>query len=164
MRRDALLTLVAIVGCVSLTAFNVMPRLQFNKAAIVHSQPPMVIAISGEVSRPGSYELAWGSRLEDAIAAAGGLTQDADKHLLNLASPLDAGSAVFVPKYRTETGSERISINSSSLAELDSLPRIGPAMAERIIAARPFNTIDDLLKVKGIGQKTLEKLKPFVTL
>jgi competence protein ComEA len=164
VRRDALLTLLGIFACLVLTAFSVVPHLKFNKAEIVQEMSPIVIAISGEVNKPGTYELPWGSRLEDAIDSAGGLKIDADKNLVNLARPLDAGEAIFVPAKQTETGVERISINGSSLSQLDSLPRIGPAMAQRITEARPFNTIDDLLNVKGIGAKTLEKLKPFITL
>ena len=158
------MTLLGVFACLGLTGLKVIPQMSFNKTEIVQDFSPIIVAVAGEVKQPGTYELAWGSRLEDAISLAGGLSLAADVNLVNLAKPLDAGETIFVPAKQTETGLERISINGSSLAQLDTLPRIGPAMAQRILDARPFNTIEDLLKVKGIGEKTLEKLRPFVTL
>ena len=164
MRRDALLTSIGTVACLLLTAFNVVPHMKFDKTAIVQEKSAIVVSVSGEVVNPGMYELAWGAKLEDAIRAAGGFNSGADQHLVNLAMPVDSGEAIFVPSVQTEKGESRVSINGSSQAELETLPRIGPAMAQRIIEARPFNRIEDLLKVKGTGDKTLEKMRPFVTL
>ena len=79
-----------------------------------------------------------------------------------MAAPLDTGDAVFVPTVQTEQGEPRVSINNATLAELDTLPGVGPATAQKIVAARPFNEVDDLLNVSGIGPATLEKLRPLV--
>jgi len=141
-----------------LTGANLAPRLITQPVGISQSQPEIVVAVTGAVRNPGNYNLAWGGRVEDAIAAAGGFSGGAEKDLINLAAPIDNGEAIFVPSIKTQSGEKRISINSASQQELELLPRIGPAMAKRIIMARPFMSVDDLLKVKGIGPKTFEKL------
>ncbi len=147
-----------------LTGANLAPRLITQPVGINQSQPEIVVAVTGAVRNPGNYNLAWGGRVEDAIAAAGGFSGEAEKDLINLAAAIDNGDAIFVPTIKTETGEARISINSANQRELELLPRIGPAMAERIIMARPFMKIDDLLKVKGIGPKTFERLIDKITL
>ena len=123
-----------------------------------------MVSIAGEVNKPGTYTLAWGSRIEDVIWAAGGLSNKADANLVNLAEPLDTGQSVFIPALVTVQGEVRISINNSNSKDLEDLPSVGPATAQRIIEGRPYNTLEDLLKVKGIGEKTLEKLRPLITL
>jgi competence protein ComEA len=164
VKKEWMLTLAACLTCLGLTGMSVVPKLSLNHIEIKQTQTDITIAISGEVLNPGTYLLPWGASLEEAVVAAGGFTDEADKNLVNLAAPLDAGEAIFVPGHMSETGLERISINSAPASQLESLPRIGPKMAHRIIENRPFNTLDDLLKVKGIGNKTLEGLRGFVTL
>ncbi len=146
------------------TGANVLPRLLVNQASVTQTQPDIIVSISGEVNQPGTYELAWGARVEDLVGVAGGFKPSAAVALINLALPLDAGDSIFVPAHVSELGDLRISINTASARELEQLPRIGPKMAERIIAERPFNSVNDLLKVKGIGEKTLEQLLALVTL
>jgi competence protein ComEA len=154
--------LVAV--CLCLTAFNVLPRLQTNTSVVSRSQPDITVSVAGEVNRPGTYTLPWGAKTEDAIRVAGGFAATAASTLVNLAAPLDTGEQVFVPTLTTEAGEKRVSVNSATAAELDTLPGVGPATAERIIEGRPYNTLEQLLDVKGIGEKTLEKLRPFITL
>lgn len=150
--------------CLCLTAFNVLPRLQTNKSQLDRTQPNITVSVAGEVKQPGTYTLPWGSKTEDAIRVAGGFAENAEASLVNLAEPLDTGEQVFVPATATETGAERVSVNSASATLLDTLPGVGPATAERIIEGRPYSKLEDLLDVKGIGEKTLEKLRPFITL
>jgi competence protein ComEA len=154
--------LIAI--CLCLTAFSVLPRLQSNPTTVSRTQPTIMVAVAGEVNKPGTYTLPWGSKTEDAIKAAGGFSANAASILVNLAEPLDTGEQVFVPALTTSTGTARISVNSASAAQLDTLPGVGPATAQRIIEGRPYNALEDLLEVKGIGEKTLLKLRPFITL
>jgi competence protein ComEA len=163
-QRETLITALLIVICLGLTGINLLPRLLEQKATVKATQPDIMVSISGEVNKPGTYTLTWGSRVEDVITAAGGLTAGADANLVNLAEPLDTGRSIFVPSVVTEQGEVRVSINNSSSQELDTLPGVGPAIAQRIIEGRPYNTLEDLLDVKGIGEKTLEKLRPFITL
>lgn len=154
--------LIAI--CVCLTAFNVIPRLQNNTVTLNRSQPTITVSVAGEVNKPGTFTLPWGAKTEDAIKSAGGFSANAATTLINLAEPLDTGEQVFVPTLTTDTGEKRISVNSASAEQLDTLPGVGPATAQRIIEGRPYSSLEDLLNVKGIGEKTLLKLRPFITL
>lgn len=142
------------------------------------------VYISGAVLMPGIYDIPMGSRAYNAVEAAGGMTNDADADRVNLAKKLKDGDHVNVPfmKQGRAKGSitskasnplqaalvtdssknSSVNINTASQSELDSLPGIGPAMAKRIIAERekaPFTSVDDLLRVKGIGKAKLGKLR-----
>lgn len=163
-RQETLLTWTLISGCLGLTGVNLAPRVIEQKALVRTTQAEIMVSIAGEVYKPGTYTLPWGSRMEDIIGVAGGFTSQADPNLVNLAEPLDDGEKVFVPSNVTVQGDSRISINNSSSKDLQTLTGVGPATAQRIIDGRPYNSIEDLLKVKGIGPKTLEKLRPFITL
>jgi competence protein ComEA len=153
-----------IAFCICLTVLSVLPRLQNNPAPVSRSQPTINVSVAGEVNRPGTYSLPWGAKAEDAIRAAGGFSANAATILVNLAEPLDTGEQLFIPGLTSASGAQRVSINSSSAEQLDTLPGVGPATAQRIIEGRPYNKLEDLLEVKGIGEKTLEKLRPFITL
>ena len=113
---------------------------------------------------PGVYQLEFGSRAEQLIEAAGGFASGAARGLVALASPLTDGQVVQVPGQTSEMGSARVPVNSAPVELLETLPGIGPAMAVRIVAHRPFSRIDDLLSVPGIGPRTLERLRPHVGL
>lgn len=90
------------------------------------------------------------------------MSEAAEPALVNLADPLTDGEMLFVPSARTD-GEARVSLNTASARELELLlPGVGPVLAARIVAARPFTHIDDLLEVSGIGPATLEKLRPYV--
>jgi competence protein ComEA len=139
------------------------------------------VHVGGEVRRPGLYEVREGSRVNDAVEAAGGTTDDADLDGLNLAAKVKDGDKVLVPA-KTEPGavpqggpasasgaqaSGVVNLNAATLADLETLPGIGPALAERIIAFRTehggFQRVEDLLEVPGIGPKKYESLKDHVT-
>ena len=132
------------------------------------------VHILGAVEHPGLYELREGDRAIDAVAAAGGFTDFADQAQLNLARFVIDGEQIVVPNVgevpATEPGTTadgKVNINTADEAELDTLPRVGPAMAARIIAWRDangrFTAIEDLMNVSGIGDKTFEGLKDLVT-
>ena len=146
------------------------------------TEQPIVVQIAGAVPRPGVYALAKGSRVQDAISAAGGFLAEADKTGINLARALDDGEQLEIPYAEgsspvlgtplpasTESASstELIDINTASLAELDSLPGIGPTTAQKIIDYReqngPFLTKEDIINVSGIGPGTYERLKDLIT-
>jgi len=141
---------------------------------IVSAADPLIfVHVLGQVARPGLYELRDGDRVVDAVAAAGGLTEAADPAGINLARPLADGEQLVVPAVgeapaaATGTASDgRVDLNAADVATLDTLPRIGPAMAQRIVDWReangPIRSVDDLLAVSGIGAKTVEALRPLV--
>ncbi|GAA4189937.1 hypothetical protein GCM10022219_06470 [Microbacterium oryzae] len=143
----------------------------------------LFVHVHGAVNEPGLYVLAAGARVVDAISAAGGLADDADAAAVNLARPLADGEQLGVPAVGEEPpppapssgtgsgpsgGEALVSLNSADQAALEALPRIGPALAQRIMAWReengPFMAVEDLLAVPGIGDKMLETLRPLVTL
>ena len=157
----ALLTGVCLAG----GALAVAPRAIVRPAPLVVEQPPLEVAVLGEVARPGVYRLPFGSRVEDAVAAAGGLLPTAAPDLVRLAAPLTDGRSVHVPAAAAAgTDRPRVSLNAGSLEELDALPGVGPVIARRIVENRPYDTLDDLLAVPGIGPATLERLRPLVGL
>jgi competence protein ComEA len=132
------------------------------------------VHILGAVAHPGLYELRDGDRAIDAVAAAGGFLETADQSQLNLARFVADGEQISVPAIGEApatapgtTASGLVNINTADAATLDTLPRLGPAMAERIIQWResngPFTAVEDLLNVTGIGEKTFEGLRDLVT-
>lgn len=128
-------------------------------------QETVRVYITGAVARPGVYTLREGDRLAEALEAAGGPTSRADLAAVNLARPLEDGAHYHIPA-RGETAA-LIDLNSADLAQLMSIRGIGEALARAIIRYRqehgPFLSVEDLLKVPGIGPATLEKVRPYVT-
>lgn len=142
------------------------------------------VHVVGAVRTPGLYSVAIGSRVVDAIMAAGGLTDNADECGINLARPLNDGEQLVVPaRVGDATGcgaagtgasgggaggaSAPISLSRADTAVLDSLPGIGPTLAQRIIDWRTanggFTSVDQLRDVSGIGEKLFATLQPLVT-
>jgi competence protein ComEA len=134
----------------------------------------LYVHVVGEVQSPGMYQLPIGARLVDAVFAAGGLTEDADNASVNLARELSDGEQIVVFSISQEgqspgtNSSGLISLNRAGDKELEELPGIGPALAGRIIAWREanggFKSVQDLLKVSGIGESLLSGVVDLVTL
>jgi competence protein ComEA len=135
----------------------------------------LVVDIVGAVRRPGLYRLREGTRIADAVAAAGGTTAKADPAGVNLAAPLADGEQVVVPA-RGPAGasppaaggspSAPLDLNTASEEQLDALPGIGPTTAAKILAYRQehgaFHSVDELDAVPGIGPSRIEQLKGLV--
>jgi competence protein ComEA len=136
----------------------------------------IVIYISGGVAHPGVYHLSPGSRIEQAVTAAGGLTAEADAGRADLARLLTDGDQVHIPKQGEQVNSPdeaapgltvaSIDLNTATVEDLDNLPGIGTVKAQSIITYREthgnFKTLDDLLNVPGIGASLLEQIKPYL--
>lgn len=123
----------------------------------------IVVDVKGNVVSPGVYTLPAGSRVQDAIEAAGGFCSEEDSLQVNLAKKLTDGEMILIG-----TGPQQlININTASPEELDSLPGIGEVLAGRIVQYREeygsFYTVDDLKNVQGIGNALFEKLKDLIT-
>jgi competence protein ComEA len=142
------------------------------------SAPTIFVHILGAVARPGLYELREGDRAVDAVAAAGGFTPEADRSQLNLARFVTDGEQIAVPVAGAAAPvggvpgggavvPGKVNINTADAATLETLPRVGPAMADRIIAWRDANgrfaAVEDLMSVSGVGEKTFESLRELVT-
>ena len=137
----------------------------------------ILVHVAGKVKRPDVYPLLQGSRVSDAIRAAGGAKKGVDLGDINLARVLVDGEQVYVgyvPKVSsgtTKSGKKIftgiVNINRATKAEFDSLAGIGPVIAGRIISYRnqngAFVTLEDLLKVSGIGEKTLSRIRSRLT-
>jgi competence protein ComEA len=135
----------------------------------------IIIDVEGEVENPGVYHLPTGSRVFEAIKAAGGVTANADASDLNQARLLSDGEQIYLfaksPQQAGKKSTTKIKpkesslvlLNRASAKEFEALDGIGPVLASRIISYRksngPFATVEDLLKVPGIGAGTLSKFK-----
>ena len=152
------------------------------------------VYVSGAVKQPGVYALPLGSRVADAVSAAGGASQDADMERMNLAARVNDEAHVSVPhlgetpvldtivsaqpeaspssQYTAQTSQPKpvpagkVNINTATSAELQTLPGIGPVLAERIIAYRkengPFLTVEDIMHVSGIKQGLFSKMRDHI--
>ncbi len=169
---------------VPLTITTVTPRPSATLALIL-------VDVRGAVNKPGVYSLAQGSRVQDALTLAGDVLANADTRNLNLARKLNDGEQLYVvaageatpvpvatPSKASGTSAApaatkglvtgKINLNTATLAELDTLPGIGPSIAQRIIDYRTqngeFKKLDDLKQVRGIGDVLFNQMKDSLTL
>ena len=144
-------------------------------------QDLITVDVKGAVKSPGIYDLPVGSRVNDAVQKAGGLTEQADSKVLNLAQKVSDEALVYVPTKGEEVASQqagsgttsstskekKVNLNKASLEELKQVKGLGGKRAQDIIDHREangkFKSVDELKKVSGIGAKTIEKLKDYVT-
>ncbi len=181
-------------GAVAMASGGTDPEIVVGPGASGDSEPSssaitLVVDVGGAVVKPGVYHLPPGSRISDAIAAAGGYGPRVDAErtaaALNLASPLEDGQQVQVPSRDDPSGEGvgapgrspstggqgtsaggLVDLNRASQAELEALPGIGPVTAGKIIASRettPFTAVQDLRDRKLVGQKTFDGLKDLVS-
>lgn len=149
------------------------------------TERPVIVHITGAVPRPGVYALPEGSRVQDAIAAAGGFLAEAERTNINLAAFLIDGEKLDIPFVEggspvlptpvennpvlpgSSSSTELIDINTASSAELETLPGIGPTTAQKIIEYRQTNglfvSIEDIINVSGIGPGLYERIKDLIT-
>ncbi|MGQ9513360.1 ComEA family DNA-binding protein [Thermodesulfitimonas sp.] len=192
-REQLILLLIAVAVAFGFGAKYALNRQRVVEAPAVVTEKPAAIwvHVAGAVYHAGVYRLTQGSRVLDAVRRAVP-RPDADVDALNLAQPLEDGQKVVVParipvseQLPAGTGNPfagpvthdsssggvaggRININTADTAALETLPGVGPALAQRIVTYRqthgPFTTVEDLLNVPGVGEKKLAQLKEYVTI
>lgn len=164
--------------------FNLKPKVQefsnleevtdltsIEQSNTIDENSIIYVHVSGRVKAPGLIELKSGSRVIDAVKAAGGMYDDADINNINLAKILNDEDRVYIPQVgeiNTSTNSSQkiININIASFEELQTLPGIGEKSAKRIIDYREknnFKTIEDIKNVPGFGEKKFEELKNYIS-
>ncbi len=156
-------------------------------------KPKIWVHVAGKVVNPGVYQLEKGARVQEAVLVAGGQAEGGRADLLNLAAPLADGEKVYVPSQvevkaaegsgipptwgsgmtggsggALAAGKTKLNPNLASPEALETLPGIGPALAQRIVRYRqaqgPFKRLDDLKKVPGIGERKYDELKGYLVL
>ena len=172
------------------------PRGEAVKLLPPPTAPPVLVYVVGAVATPGVYSLPAGSHVWDAVQQAGGLLPGANQEVVNLAAVLRDGDKINFPlqgdptravneptpaaaAFQTEEqpgtaatapppGARQVNINTASAAELESLPGIGPVLAQRVLEYRQkhgsFTNIEEILKVNGIGPATFERIKLLITI
>jgi len=150
-----------------------------TKEASISNPGVVAVDVSGEVSNPGVYKIPSGSRVEEAIQAAGGVTESADPvyvaKSLNLAQKVADGMKIYIPKTLEagQSGSPAVmsasntnalvNINTASEADLDKLPGVGAVTAQKIIDNRPFSSLEELVTKKAVSKAVYEKIKDQVS-
>lgn len=172
---------------VETVATKASPSASASPGAAMPAATGVYVHVAGAVRHAGLYRLEVGGRVADALALAGGFADDADRDAVNLARPVADGEQIVVPVAGTAGDASAaaaggaggaggagaggstgglIDLNTATKEQLDTLPRVGPAMADRIIAWRTengrFTSVDDLLSVPGIGDKMLAALRDLV--
>jgi competence protein ComEA len=161
-------------------ADQTLPRAAPDTPSAPGPRDRVAVHVTGRVRRPGLVRLPAGSRVHDAIRAAGGVTSGADLDAVNLARKLTDGEQIRVPGLGDPapplppgatptpgaTPATPLDLNTATIEQLDALPGVGEVTAGRILAyrsAHPFTTVDQLLEVPGIGQRRFDQLKDLVT-
>ncbi len=158
-------------------------KIKFEQADSLEAKSPQSIKVDvgGYVIKPGVYSLPIDSRIQDALVSAGGLSNKADRAYvaksMNLAQKLTDGQKIYIPTLNEDlsvssasqsvigiSSSGGISINTSSMSDLDKLPGVGPVTAGKIIDGRPYSSINELVDRGILGQAAYEKLKDQVGL
>ena len=175
-----LLAAAVLVGAVALwssrpqpVAITILPPQPTATPPPSATPAPITVYVTGAVAQPGTLvSLPAGSRVQDAIAGAGGASASADLTAVNLAARVQDGDQVHVPEagdttaLATPNRPAALDLNTATAEELEALPEVGPSLAAAILAYRdangPFTSLDDLDAVDGIGPRLLETLAPLV--
>src|SRR3989449_4462046 len=182
MRRPFLVLLAIALGAVVVLPLSRLHSGDGQAVAVVedtpaptHSPEPLaVVDVAGAVAHPGVYHLAAGSRIVDALLAAGGMTGEAELDALNKAAPVRDGQRIYVPRPGEtvpagSAGSDaqlKIDVNHATAAELEALPGIGPTTAARILRSRgghPFTRIEELQTRGLVTARVFADLKDAIT-
>ncbi|MFZ5844939.1 MAG: helix-hairpin-helix domain-containing protein [Patescibacteria group bacterium] len=180
------LLLIVISLTFLLKSFSVSAPIEFSSDASPAGQvhQTITIDIEGAVANPGVYRLPSGSRVEEAVVAAGGLSAEADLEriakVINRAARLSDGAKLYIPEKGDPSppvgrsgqvpqggqvsGVEMVSVNHASQSELEALPGVGPVTARKIMDNRPYTSLEELISKKAMSQSLFNKLKDQLTL
>jgi competence protein ComEA len=184
--KNALYVLLGIMAGFALAGVLIfVARAPAGEPILLQPAPtkvPLAVHVIGAVPRPGLYEFAEGARVQNAIDAAGGLLASANVDALNLAALLEDGQQLDIPYQEGSAPTEApvatvppesnpnvdlVNINTATLEELNALPGIGPATAQKIIDYRtengPFSAIEEITNVSGVGPATFDNIKDLIT-
>lgn len=166
-----------------------VPSNPSQEVAGVSSQKEISIDVEGAVQKPGVYKLSEGGRVQDALIASGGMNSNADREYIakhfNLAQKLTDGAKIYIPQKGEQQAAVMsvqenpasnndnqinagdntglININSADAEKLDTLPKVGPVSAQKIISGRPYSSKGELVSKKILTQKTFDGLKDKIT-
>lgn len=165
----AVLLVVGGVAWFGIGADQTIPRPSVNPAVDTPFADAIRVHVSGSVASPGVVELDPEAIVADAVRAAGGALSSADLTSINLAAKVRAGERIVVPNTTEKSGGgaevaeSGLDVNTATVSQLETLPGVGPVLAERIIAHRlergPFVKVEDLLDVPGIGEAKLSQMR-----
>ena len=161
------------------TTFSEKPKELPKESIVQKTEGFFKVDLSGAISKPGVYTIEEGARIEDVISSAGGFTSGVNKEYisksLNLAQKVSDGQKIYIP-FEGENAPQisggqvagistgKVSLNSGSQTDLESLPGVGPATASKIISNRPYSEINDLLNKKAVSKSVFEKIKDSIDL
>ena len=192
MKQILNIVIGVVAGFLLAGAVLLVVRIPGGKPVVLEPAPtqaPITVHVVGAVVRPGVYSFPEGSRVQDAVTAAGGLLAEADPNLINLAAKLEDGQQLQIPAVGgsipgagatspapfavistpggTAVNADLVNINTATVDQLDTLPGIGPTTAQKIIDYRtqhgPFAKIEDIMNVSGIGPATFDNIKNLIT-
>lgn len=185
LRQHLLLFLICLIGLLLVGGGLILSFALTPSESVVFEESTMdegdrssmlaeiTIDIQGAVKKPGVYTLPSDSRIKDALLAAGGTIEEADSEYLakqiNLAQKLSDSSKVYIPyegEVLSAVGSSStsglINLNTASLSELDTLPKIGPVTAQKIIDNRPYSSVNDLKSKKVLSASVFSAIEKLV--
>ena len=181
-KRGLIIIFVLTVGIAGFYFFNSRPSMQpalvpdlnsgIMQEKVLETPVDLIVNVAGKVNNPGVYQLPQGSRVIDAIKAAGNQRKGVDISDINLARLLVDGEQILVGSAKPSSGKTSVKkittdnpldINRATIAQLDTLPGIGPVTAQRIIDYRTkvgrINSVDELKKISGLGGAKFEEIK-----
>ncbi len=180
-KRGLIIVFAAMIGLGGFYYLNSRPSIEQAAINITEPMPQqsvatqLIINVAGKVSNPGVYQLPQGSRVIDAIKAAGNQLKGVDISDINLARVLVDGEQILIgssnntnskSKPKKITVDNPLDLNRATLAQLDTLPGIGPVTSQRIIDYRKkvgrINSVDELKKISGLGGAKFEEIKPLL--
>lgn len=157
---------ISVLGCTFENMAACRSEAEQNSAYVGNSSHSIVVRVDGEVENPGRYTVPAGSSIGYALYSTGGVTDDADVSKLDFRLKIKKNCALHVPKCMTDTDHVVVNINTADEDILELVPGIGKVTAARIVEYRDaggrFAQPSDIMRIKGIGKKSFDKMKDYI--